>query len=264
MNPSDIQRSQKKPPGLADALARYLDRQGELHAAGFTGTESDTEVVPYEAVPVQTSDARTAWAEALKALHCFKPQLDMKSVQIPEEWPDVVATLEPMFALPFAVGNYAQAVRNLNPLVQPGDHSLLRPTEAASEPSTSKKVIGSTSFPQVLVSLALLRLTRRYDDADDVLGVAKSKAASEWREALANEEGALAWHRGNVDEATAIWNSQPESVPVLFNRGMSLLFNGEGSKASTFLQRAVEQIPEDCGWHHLGKLYLAVAEMRSR
>jgi hypothetical protein len=49
---------------------------------------------------------------------------------------------------------------------------------------------------------------------------------------------------------------------VLFNRGMAALFLGQPAKARNWLARAADQLPETSGWHHLGRLYLALAEMR--
>ena len=84
----------------------------------------------------------------------------------------------------------------------------------------------------------------------------------EWRAAWANERAALAWHRGQTKEALSSWQAQEENVPVLFNRGMASLFLNKRANARAFLQQAVDQLPEGA-WHHLGRLYLALAEMRS-
>ena len=43
---------------------------------------------------------------------------------------------------------------------------------------------------------------------------------------------------------------------------MAALFLDQTAEARTALLQAVAQLPEDSGWHHLGKLYLALAEMR--
>jgi hypothetical protein len=51
-------------------------------------------------------------------------------------------------------------------------------------------------------------------------------------------------------------------VPVLFNRGMAALFLGDAAEARTCLNQAVQQLPEESAWHHLGRLYLALAESR--
>src|SRR5581483_2619950 len=55
----------------------------------------------------------------------------------------------------------------------------------------------------------------------------------------------------------------PESVPVLFNRGMAALFLGRPAEAREDLRRAVGRLPEPDGWHHLGRLYLALAGGRA-
>ncbi len=83
-----------------------------------------------------------------------------------------------------------------------------------------------------------------------------------WQAAWANEEAALAWHRGRPEEAAALWQEQPESLPVLFNRGMAALFLGRPGEARAPLSAAIARLPEDSGWHHLACLYLALAEMR--
>ena len=52
-------------------------------------------------------------------------------------------------------------------------------------------------------------------------------------------------------------------MPVLFNQGIAALFGGKSVEARACLSKAVEQIPEENAWHHLGRLYLALAETRS-
>ena len=83
---------------------------------------------------------------------------------------------------------------------------------------------------------------------------------AEWRAAWANETAALAWHRGHPDEALKLWQAQTPSVPVLFNRGMAALFLGKFADARAALSEAVKQLPEGNGWHHLGHLYLSLAQ----
>ena len=87
----------------------------------------------------------------------------------------------------------------------------------------------------------------------------RCKPPAEWRAAHANEEAALAWHRGRADEAAALWQKQSESVPVLFNRGMAALFLGDAVTAHEALTRAAAALPETGAWHHLARLYLALA-----
>ena len=58
-----------------------------------------------------------------------------------------------------------------------------------------------------------------------------------------------------------MWDSLPESPASLFNRGMAALFMGQSGKASSLLAGAVAKLPETGGWHHLGSLYMALAQM---
>ena len=47
---------------------------------------------------------------------------------------------------------------------------------------------------------------------------------------------------------------------MLFNRGMASLFLGKFADARAALSEAVKQLPEGDGWHHLGRLYLTLAQ----
>jgi tetratricopeptide (TPR) repeat protein len=156
-------------------------------------------------------------------------------------------------------------VRNLSALVQAADLGSLRttggrPVEAvgladwaagcdASEPALT------------LFAAGVLRLARLYDHAAELLRQSKP-AASEWRDAWANEEAALAWQRGRAEEADRLWQTLPESAPVLFNRGMAALFLNRPAEARGWLRKAADRLPENDAWHHLARLYLALAEMR--
>jgi tetratricopeptide (TPR) repeat protein len=154
-------------------------------------------------------------------------------------------------------------------------HGLLHAAEGAAQsaaearplsvPATSEwasSLVRRGAFPQALLALAALRLARQYDEAEKFAEELQSGCPSEWQSALANERAALAWHRGRREEAAAQWRSQTASVPVLFNRGVAALFLGRPAEARTELSQAVAQLSEDSGWHHLGRLYLALAEMR--
>ncbi len=68
---------------------------------------------------------------------------------------------------------------------------------------------------------------------------------------------------GGADEAIQLWKAQPASTPVHFNCGMAALFSGRPAEARAPLGQAVSQLPEDSAWHHLGRLYLALAEARA-
>ena len=63
-------------------------------------------------------------------------------------------------------------------------------------------------------------------------------------------------------EALAMWESQPSGVPVLFNRGMALLFLGRPADARGPLTQAVAGLKETDAWYHLAQLYLTLAAAR--
>ncbi len=251
-------------PALADLLARYLQRQAAAQAAGFTPTDMDGEVVPFEAVPVQPVDPRLAWQEALAVVTSFQPNAATPTWQPPPDWSALVAMHEPEVALAFCLGNFPQLMRNFQPLLQRANLGKMRPSTArpAAVPALLAWAAEQSKHPQLLLAIAALRLARQFDRAEDLLQEHQATVPTEWQAVWANEEAALLWQRGRVREAAALWQSLPESVPVLFNRGMAALFLEQPAEARELLGRAVAQLPEDSSWHHLGQLYLALAEMR--
>jgi hypothetical protein len=54
----------------------------------------------------------------------------------------------------------------------------------------------------------------------------------------------------------------PATAPAQFNRGMAALFTDRPAAARPLLKAAIAQLPESSAWHHLGRLYLTLAEMR--
>jgi tetratricopeptide (TPR) repeat protein len=255
---------------LPELLARYLQRQAAAHAAGLSVTESAGEVEPYDAVPAQPVEPRLAWEEASSVVRHFQPGQPArtgKSPKPPDDWSILVAGQESVTALAFCLGNYPQLVRDLRSLVQvsarkappaPSSRPLSAPGLAAWATQAARK----GQYPQTLLAVGVLRLARQFGQAEELLRRCRDEAPAEWQAAAANEEAALAWHRGRAEEAAALWRAQPESVPVLFNRGMAALFLGELAEARSCLNRAVAGLPEESPWYHLGRLYLALAEMR--
>ena len=91
------------------------------------------------------------------------------------------------------------------------------------------------------MAFGLLRLARQWDAAE---ALSKTPVPAEWADAWANEEAALLWQRGHKEEAARRWQTLPESVPVLFNRGMAALFLGRPADARADLRKAVVQAAE--------------------
>jgi hypothetical protein len=244
------------PPTLADLFRQFLQRQSAAHAEGLGYAEPGDAAVPHDAVPVQPVDPQLAWNDALAAARHFQP--DARDWAVPPDWPGLVGAQEPAVALAFCLGNFPQLVRNLHPLLS-AEPPALRPgpTAPLAVPGLLEWAGRTRAFPQALLAAGMLRLARQHDAA---AGLLAADAPAAWQAARANEQAALAWHRGEAERALALWDSQSDSVPVLFNRGMAALFLGRRAEARDPLSRAVAALPETDAWHHLACLYLALAE----
>ncbi|MBL8798745.1 MAG: hypothetical protein JNM56_32935 [Planctomycetia bacterium] len=254
-------------PDLRDLMARYLLQRGEAQAAGLVVADTQGEVTPYEAAPVQAVEPRLAWEEAIAALQSFVSA--PAKLQAPPDWPQLVASQEPAVALAFAAGNFPQLVRHVQPLLHAAKLPELRPMSAGRPLPVPAlltwvaEVGAKQQYPQFILGLGALRLARQFDQAEALLRKHRADVPAEWQAALANEEAALAWHQGQAEAALKLWQAQSDSVPVLFNRGMASLFLGKTTAARAALNQAVAKLPESSAWHHLGRLYLALAQMRN-
>ncbi len=249
-------------PPLDELFRTYLRRQTAAQGEGLGFADVSGEVVPHEAVPLQPADPEQAWKDALAAgplLAAAKTQW-----QVPTDWPMLVATQEPAVDLAFCLGNFPQMVRMLQPLLTLS--GPVQPTSAAPRPLAAAAPVewakSARSYPEVLLAVGVLRLARHFDEAAEVLHQA-GKAPAQWEGLRANEEAALLWHRGRHAEALAAWQAQEPTPPVLFNRGMAAIFLGRFEEAKAALGRAVKELPETSAWHHLGHMYLALAEARA-
>lgn len=256
--------SRHAQPPIGELFGRYLQQQIAAHESGLAMPESLGEVVPHDAAPAQPIDPRLAWDEALTALRMFG---EVDACSPPPDWPTLVVTHEPEMALAFAAGNYPQLVRNLLPLWKADDLAALKPasTQSVAVPSLvswAEDTFRKQRFPQAILALGALRLARQFEAAAKLTRTHEAEIPAAWRAAWANEQAALAWQQGQAEAARAQWQTLPASVPVLFNRGMAALFLGNGREARVALSQAVAQLPEDGAWHHLGRLYLALAEMQ--
>jgi len=246
---------------LSDLLKSYLQRQATAQEEGLACPEPTDVVLPYESVLVQPVDAPLAWADGLAVLRHF-PQLPRGlNLKAPPDWPQIVAAQEPAVALAFVLGNFPQLVRNLQPLLAAEDLPALRQLAPHATGTTALRMWAEAvqEPADVLLAAGVLRLAGELNQAAALLGrVARMPA--EWQALRANEEAGFFWHQGRCDEALKCWETQEESVPVLFNRGMANLFLGQPAQARMALEQAVQNLPETSAWHHLASLYLALAK----
>ena len=242
---------------VADLFRRYLSERTLAQAAGLGFAASAGEVEPFDAGPVQPVDPQLAWRGAqAAATHFFTRP---KVWPLPNDWSSLVGAHEPAVALAFCLGNYPQMVREIQPLLRQRDRAKLRPT--ARPPLPLPGLVAWATQPsnepeRNLISAAALRLAHHYDEAAKVLARVE---AEPWQALRDNELASLDWHQGRAEQADEIWQRLPESVPVLFNRGMAALFLGRASEAEPLLTRAVDRIHDGDPWHHLGLLYRILA-----
>ena len=253
-------------PSLSDLLAGYLRQQVARQAAGLANADNLGEVVPFEAVHQEPVEAGLAWREAVAVAKYFQPNSKTPELQVPPDWANLVASAEPVAALAFSFGNYPQMVRDLHALRHATNLAALLPTGASAASTAELREWAALSarqekYPCPLLAAGILRFTRQFEAAEELLNRQLTDGPTDWKAGWANEEASLAWHRGQTQRAADLWKKQTASVPVLFNRGMSNLFLGKGAEARPLLTEAVAQLPEDDGWHHLARLYLTLAEM---
>jgi tetratricopeptide (TPR) repeat protein len=258
-----------EPHNLNDLFRRYLDRQTQAHALGQAAAGLGGAVTPFEAVPVQPVDARLAWDGATELFkHFSSAGAPSEAFTAPSDWASLVAAHEPVASLAFAAGNYPQLIRDVHPLLGAKKLSELRlgigwPLSAPGLPQWAERATASMLFPQALMALGLLRLARNYEAAMSLAGRIEAQVPSNWKAAFGNEKAALLWHQGKAEEAYALWQAEPTSVPVLFNLGMAALFLDRPQQARPALLQAVEQLPDTDAWHHLGRLYAALCIIAS-
>jgi tetratricopeptide (TPR) repeat protein len=234
-------------PSLEDLMVRFLASRSDAAATAVESGEGDVE--PHEVATGFRVDPWTAWNDATS-------QINAATAPLPPDWATLVNQPASAFAVPMAIGNFPQRVRDLHPLLTRFEPRELRPSGSQSPlpglPAL-RSWIANNASTQPLIAAGLARLIGDFDTAEKLLVADDS--------ATANERAALLWHRGESEEALAIWNSMPENPAAMFNRGMALLFLGRTSEARAALTKAVAVLPEMSGWNALGRLYLALSEI---
>jgi hypothetical protein len=243
---------------VTELFARYLERQTAAQAEGLGYPEPTDEARPYDATPVQPIDPQLAWKDALAVLGLLNGG-PTRGLKVPPDWPVLVNQQEPAVGVAFALGNYPQLVRNVYPLLTSKPAALRQGpnTTPLNVPALLGWASRDLDAGNRVLAAAVLRLARHFDRAEELLS---SSPGSEWELLSANERAALAWHRGQTNDALALWDALPDNPVVLFNRGMARLFLGQYDAAQEALTAAVAGLPETSAWHHLASLYLTMAE----
>jgi tetratricopeptide (TPR) repeat protein len=258
-------RTPSTPPTLAALTAGFVSRIEDAETLA-AAADALGDVQPHEVSVGYRAEPRLAWQESLEVLAAF--ELKASPIPAPGDWGGLVARQDGVAALPFALANYPQRVRDLGTLLQTPSLGELLPSSAEPAPVSSgllkwgTKHVDAGNLPHALIAAANYRAAGDFDRAASSLSALKSSVAAEWLPVLANEEAALLWHRGEYAKAAELWSTAPDSVPIRFNRGMAALFLGRATEAQAHLKSAVAGLSETSAWHHLASLYLTLAEMR--
>ncbi len=251
-------------PKLADLLAGYLERQADAQTAGIA--RQDGEVTPYEVGPVQPLDPKLAWDEARAVLPLYGNAMPQPR-KAPPHWSQLVSGHESIVAIAFSTGNFPQLMRNFHTILTQPDLAEMRPN--GGQPAApvelggwAEEIARQKHYPDMLLVLGAFRLARQFDEAEAFAAIHDAGVPAEWRTAWENEKAALAWHGGRCDEARQMWDALEPTPPVLFNRGMAALFAHEFAAVKQHLSAAVAQLPASSAWHHLGRLYMTLSELR--
>ena len=100
-------------PRLAELTAGFLNRAEDAEVLA-AAADAFGEVEPHEVAVGFRAEPRTAWAAGLEATTALgRPA---PAVATPADWGTLVARHDAVAALPFALGNYPQRVRELGTL----------------------------------------------------------------------------------------------------------------------------------------------------
>lgn len=248
-------------PMLSDLMAAYLRRLAANPQAGLISGAA-REVEPYDAVPTQVLDPVQTWNEATLAVRTHGLDVPTDS---PTIWPSIVFAAESCTAVPMAVGQFPQSVRDLSQLARSLEGNskpqpVLPPQAIDGLDSWISENSDSASWTDQCLAAGVARQARRFDDSIRLLKSVEKSAGRKSAALIANELASTHWQRGERGEAIKIWDSLPDSVPVLFNRGMAALFTGDRKRAQASLSTAIAALDDSTGWRHLARLYLALAE----
>jgi hypothetical protein len=253
-------------PNLGQLFAKFLECRG---LEPFEPTVE--EVLPHQAAALVAVDPRGALLEAVEVAEYLVDaksavRLQLASLKAPPAWATLIRGHEEMFAVPLCLANFPQMLRDVTPFLESTRLSSLRPKASRSmdvdEVSEwGRKMLAKGRMAEALFATAVLRVARQFETAEGLL----KQIEADWTDApaglLLNERAALAWQRGQVEEARALWSKHPHQAnpAVLFNRGMAALFADQPREAAALLVKAIAGLPEKSAWHHLARLYLVTA-----
>jgi hypothetical protein len=245
-----------RQPSLDELMGRFL-------AARTAGADCDApdcgDVEPHEVAggfrPAAAS--ATTWEEAGAVFRLFG--VEPEKLAAPPEWAAFIAQAQPVAAVPLAAGLFPQRVRAIPALAG----TVASPESApglGGLRSWVRKALESRSPTILLVAAGVAAGLGDWDDAEAALSAAEPLCQGRWRALWVNQKAAVQWLRGETAEAAKTWNSAGSDNPTAINRGMAELFARKPGHGAEALEDATSRLPDDSGWSHLGKLYLALAK----
>ena len=146
-------------PSLEDLMVRFLASRSDAAATAVEPGEGDVE--PHEVATGFRVDPCAAWNDATS-------QISAAAVPLPPDWATLVNQPASAFAVPMAIGNFPQRVRDLHPLLTKFDPRELRPSGSQSPMpglSALRGWIARNSSSQPLVAAGLARFIGDFDTA---------------------------------------------------------------------------------------------------
>lgn len=255
---------EQSQPQLQELFSAFLARRQNERVNGFD-TVAGGEVEPYESVPSQSVDARIAWEAATEVIPLLIP--NCKAAKLPTGWAGLVSNLEPICAMPMAIGCFPQAVRDLLPLIRTDRLATIKQNlkpmgDDAGTSSWIEAAASSNDPAKWLLAASMLRLSGHADQAATLLKQKSKDIPTGWTDAFQNELATTAWFTGDSTAAFNHWSAMQDSTVKSFNLGMAELFTDRPQAAATHLKTAIAGLGDSSAWYHLGRLYLALAESR--
>ena len=125
-------RTPTPPPTLAALTAGFLSRTQDAETL-TAAADALGDVQPHEVSVGYRAEPRLAWQESLEVLTDVRGKGVARS-QPRADWGGLVARQDGLAALPFALANYPQRVRDLGTLLQTPDLADLLPEAAEPTP----------------------------------------------------------------------------------------------------------------------------------
>jgi hypothetical protein len=231
------------PPSLATLTARFLAKNEDV------GTV-EASVEPHEVASAFVAYPKAAWNEAVAAAKLLGVT---DSIPVPGDWAAFVQQAGPVDCLPLAIGHFPQQVSDVSRLLEG------KRTTPSVRSNTWTAKPAKLPILNHLLNAADARLSGRWSEAEKQLADAEKIASTDaFKTLVKNERAALALAKGDTATATKLWTELSPTAVGAFNLGVTAMMQNKADAKKWFTE-AAERLPETSSWHHLAKMYLALA-----